>query len=293
MLRYLRIRALLMVSALICLGLGWYVASVVGFPVYRGFNAALLTQPSIPVVIAGLFGSAGAFFLGVLVSTLLCRRIRYDAGLACAGFVWLAFSVQGGSAFYTLAGASRGVYLLLGLELLLLAGFVTLAWAGLWWAVKKGLLPDHHPLPKPESDEPLDQKLLATASMAATMIVAMTLFCQTDDKKQVLAAVGISSFLGTLAAYAFIPTKPVGWYMAGALVVGLLGYITGFFSPTGLEIGQPTHFFRALARPLPLDYAAAAPLGTIWAFWVSRNWHARRVEGEDEDEAQAPQPLTS
>ena len=39
----------------------------------------------------------------------------------------------------------------------------------------------------------------------------------------------------------------------------------------------------ALARPLPLDYAAAGPIGALIAYWTSMKWLVAKESGDDEE----------
>jgi hypothetical protein len=97
---------------------------------------------------------------------------------------------------------------------------------------------------------------------------------QTEDKKQVLAAVGLGAFAGAFFPYWQPGVRPAAWYWAGPLVVGLAGYLWAFIaSPAGSVIGRAGidgGFLAALARPLPLDYASLGTAGAILGYWMRR-----------------------
>ena len=179
--------------------------------------------------------------------------------------------------FVLFGATSPAVYLLLALELAVLFAIAAGGWLLLRRLLAAGGLHDDPPTPD-EADEPLDQKLLATAAHAMVMIVLMMLLSQSDTKAQALASVGLSSYLASLAAHHFVPTRPSAWFWAGPLLVGLIGYISQYIAPGDWMIGDARGFFGSLARPLPLDYASLGTAGAILGYWTSRQWQQARVE---------------
>jgi hypothetical protein len=103
----------------------------------------------------------------------------------------------------------------------------------------------------------------------------VALFAQSEDKKQVLAAVGIGSFCGAFFPYWKPGARPSVWYWPGPLIVGILGYVFAYVTipREALFIGRPGlagGFLAALARPLPLDYASIGTAGALIGYWMRR-----------------------
>jgi hypothetical protein len=107
------------------------------------------------------------------------------------------------------------------------------------------------------------------------MIALMSLLAQTDAKAQVIAAVGASAMLATMAANWFAPAAPSPWLWGGPILVALVGYVSCYFHPDGLAVGRTSGYFAALARPLPLDYASVGVAGSLLGYWTSSRWHHR------------------
>lgn len=269
-----RNRLLLTLGIVLCFCLFWWLGAAVGFPYHDDGSASLLQQPG--WVLALLTAWVG-IAIAVLIGTAVAGTVHVEAGLYCATLGLSALSMRGGPMRYTLFNASgRSVYLLLALELILLFAVIAGVWLVLMKLRREKWLTEEN-LDQPD-DEPLDQKLLATAAHALTMIVGMTILSRSDAKAQVLAAVGISSFLGTLGATALVPARPSAWYWAGPLVVGLIGYVFSFVRPAGIEIGQAYNYLGALARPLPLDYASFGVAGALLGYWSTRSWREPKLE---------------
>jgi hypothetical protein len=114
------------------------------------------------------------------------------------------------------------------------------------------------------------------------MLLLMLVLARTDEKKQVVWAVFLSSYLATLLAYAVSPVRPSAWYWAGPFVVAAFGYAAAYLKWRGMDdsvhwrAGIGAGFWAALARPLPLDYASLGPVGTLLAYWMSRRWQSAR-----------------
>jgi len=55
----------------------------------------------------------------------------------------------------------------------------------------------------------------------------------------------------------------------------VIGYVSCYFRPDGIEVGRTSGYFAALARPLPLDYASVGVAGSLMGYWISSRWHHR------------------
>jgi hypothetical protein len=275
-----RRKALLTVACAAAVTLFWFAGRSFGIPRHAGFEASLALQPR-PAAVLLLTGFV--LWICVAVCTALTARVRLDAGLfsACIGLA--ALSVRGGPMRYVFqqaieSGTGRGIFLAMGVELVVLFGFLGLAWYGLWALHVRGTLEgDALRDGLADQEHTLGERVGAAATQFAGMFVLMLVLAQADDKKQVLAAVFLSSFLATLLAYTFMPVRPSVWFWAGPLAVGLLGYAWDYLNwgrggwsvwKAGLGAGA----LAPLGRPLPLDYASLGPAGAILGYWISRGW---------------------
>src|SRR6185503_17481824 len=80
-----------------------------------------------------------------------------------------------------------------------------------------------------DTDEPLPFKIAAMAMQIGVMALLVLLLAQSDAKAQVIAAVGLASFLGAIVAYYMYPISPSPWLWIGPLVVGVAGYAIAYF----------------------------------------------------------------
>jgi hypothetical protein len=258
-------------GSLICIGIALWLANMLGIPWEIGRGGALLQQSSGGVAI----GLAWVIILGgALVSSVVASHLHFDGGLFCGCVGLGALSLRMGPMRFALMSAeSPGIYFTLAIELVLLYSAV----AGTWIILH--LLPRRASLPREvvEFEEPLDQKFLATAAHAMIMVVLLLLLSHTDDKKQTLAVVGISSYLAAMAAHHFVPTRPSAWFWIAPLLVGIVGYIGQRSHPALWPIGDAQGFFRALTRPTPLDYASMGPAGALLGYWTSQRWRRART----------------
>jgi hypothetical protein len=258
-------RLLLWAGALLSILLFYAAGVQFGIPARPGYAASVLQQPHwfflLPII-------AIVFFVSLFLGMLFTGRIHHEGGLFCAAIGLSVLSARGGPMRYVLFEANgRGVYLLLALEIILL-GVILLA---AWLALRR--FRAEPPLPAETVGADAPQKYISTIMHILVMIALMTLLAQSDRKAQALASVAISSVLASLLANWFAPASPGIWFWASPLFVGLLGYVAGFFSPAGLEIGRTSGYFAALARPLPLDYASLGTAGAILGYWISSRWH--------------------
>ena len=267
-------------GSIACLLISLWLAATLNLPATPGYAGSLLQQDSWVFVM----GAAWLALFGcTAVGTVLSSRIHYEGGLFCACIGLAGWSVRFGSSRYALLNATGPqVYLASAEELILLFVAIAIAWFVLYRLMSSGLLPSEKPIGEADRDEPLDQKFLAAAAQVVVTMIVMMLICQSDAKLQTLASVGIASYVATLAAHYFIATGPSAWFWVGPLVVGLIGYISQYFSPSDWMIGDVHGVFAALARPLPLDYASLGIAGALMGYWTSREWHRERLESDQE-----------
>lgn len=280
---YYRTRLLLATASVVCFGLFWWLGAAFGIPSHRVVGASLLWQAPATVV-GDLLLTAVGLIVAVVLGTALAGTLRFDAGLFAACLGLLALSVRGGTLGDVLRtqGAGPGLYLLLALELLLLDGFIGLAWSVLWLLHGRGWLQaDVFRDGVADLNEPLAQKITATITHALIFFITMTLLARTDAKAQVGLSVALAGLLGSIGAHTLFPVQPSIWYWISPLIVGVVGYVAGYISPDGWIIGQANGALAPLARPLPLDYASLGVAGAIAGYWIARDWQQAKAEVED------------
>lgn len=267
-----RDRILLTIGSVACIVVFLWLSGAFGIPAHPYSQGSLLAQPS---PIAALLVTLVALVACVLLASVVASVVHFDAGLFCATIGLLGLSVRVGPLRYVLM-YSRGphVFLTLCAELLLLFAFVGIAWGVLWALRGRGFLTSDVTRDglHPEDDKP-GHHILATLTQAVTTAILVLLLAQTDEKAQVIAAVGVASMLGTLAAYSLFPVSPSAWYWVGPLAVGLLGYGFAYVNADATwTMGKVSGPFAPLGRPLPLDYAGAGTAGALLGYWTSRRW---------------------
>jgi hypothetical protein len=243
----------------------WAAARQFRIPAEAGFSGSLLQQPSpgVAIVITLLTLAASAF-----VGTTLAGRVHRDAGLFCACVGLAVLSARGGPVRYVLFHASgKSVYLMLAGEMVVLGAML----AAMWIAIDRFTAARE----ADELTEPGEQNYFTTIVQVLLMIALMSLLAQSDSKAQAICAVAVSALLATLAANRFAPASPSPWLWAGPIIVGMIGYISCYFRPAGMEVGRTSGYFAALARPLPLDYASIGVAASMLGYWMSQGWHAR------------------
>ncbi len=287
---YQRARFLLTLGSVLSFLLCWFAAAAMGIPAHRNFDASLLQQPS-PAT--ALFVTLVLAVACALLGSAIAGTIRFEAGLATAAIGLLALSLRGGPMRYTLTySTGPQVFITLAAELMILYAILGIGWSVVWMLRKNGYLHDDpfRDGVADADDEPVTQKFAALATHVVVMAILMMVLCETDRKPQVLASVGLSAFLATLAAHSLFPTRPSMWYWLGPLIVGVVGYALAFGGSSNTwMIGQVgANFAPELGRPLPLDYVGAGPAGAIIGYWTSRRWQ----RGREADAAGAAQPST-
>ena len=258
-------RTLLALGALGCLLLFWAAARVFGIPAAPGYSGSLLQQPNPGVaIVITLVTLVAAVFVG----TTFAARVHRDAGLFCACIGLALLSLRGGQMRYVLFNAGgKSVYLMLAGETVVLGAMVAAMWIGIDRLLARR--------DEDEPSEPGEQNYFTTVVQVLLMIALMSLLAQSDAKGQAVCAVAASALLATLAANWFAPASPSPWLWAGPIIVGVVGYVSCYFRPTGIEIGRTGGYFAALARPLPLDYASVGVAASMLGYWMSHDWHER------------------
>ena len=273
-------RFALTLGSILALALTFWILRTMNIPAVLFRAGSVLQQPGWIVVLGTLWVCIA---LSAIVATVVASRTHYDGGLFCACIALAGVSSHFGTIRYALLPAGgNGIYLALAVELILLYLPIIGVWFILHRMSTSGLLPAEHALDESDADEPLDQKLLATAAQTLLTMICMMLLCQSDVKRQTLASVFVSAYLGALIVHHFfIPTRPSAWYWTGPLVVGLVGYIGQSFGGTDFLIGEAKGFFAPMARPLPMDYASLGVAGAMMGYWTSQRWHRARLELEE------------
>jgi hypothetical protein len=266
---------------------------IFGVPINPGFGGNLLggASPISSVLVVGV-----TLLVCVLLSTLIAGTVRFDAGLFCATLGMFIISCRAGTMGSVLRETasigSASVFIHLALELVVEYAVIAVAWSFLWTLHKNGnLRADEFRDGVEDTDEPMPFKASAMAMQVGVMALCIMLLGQSDAKAQVVAAVGISAFVGACAAYYMYPISPSPWLWVGPMIVGVAGYVLAYFNVGGSEewkTGQLTFGLAPLARALPLDYATAGPAGAILGYWMSRKWHRQRIEDSSAAESTGP-----
>lgn len=273
---YQKARFLLGLAAVIAFIVFWYLGHSFHIPFDRNYDDSLLQQPSAAVdfVIVAI-----GLALSVIIGTIIAGPVRYDAGLCTAGLGLLALSARGGPMRYVLFDHSTPqVYLSLLIELmLLLALFIAMIYLQKFFHTLGWLRDDARRDGLPDMEHSLGEKFQAAAVQIVIMAVLMYFLAATDRKFQVIAAVGVASFLGTIAAHTMFPVRPSIWFWAGPFVVGAAGYIWAYSQGGDYQIGVTAN---PLARALPLDYASIGVSAAIVGYWMSRRWRRDQVNAQ-------------
>lgn len=265
-----------------CYALFWWAGGRLGVSEFRGFNGSLLLSQGL---LGNVLITAVLTLAAIVVGTLLAGAIRPDAGLFAAAAGLLALANHGGPIVTVLHDTSgaRSTFLTLTIELILLYAVLGVGWWALFLVQRVGhLQPDaaRDGLAEPDL-KPAGEGWAALLSHVAIMTVVMMLLAQTQDKKQVLGAVGIGSFCGAFFPYWQRGAYPSVWYLAGPLVVGIAGYLLAYIllPAADLALGRPGlsgGLIAALGRPLPLDYASMGTIGALVGYWLRRKSNHER-----------------
>jgi hypothetical protein len=278
-------RSLLAIGSIVCWVIFSFIGRMMSLPMYPGHAASVLRHASpageILMLIIGLVACS-------MIASLLTARVHAEAGLFCAAVGLMAISVHGGPMRSVLMEAhGPGIFRVLALELALLYVGVTVAWMALAALMSGGVIRERDSDVAENEEENVSQGALAMLIHIVVMTFTMLVLAQSDDKKQVIAAVSIASWLGAIAAHSVLPTRPSAWFLAAPLIVGVAGYLIAASTSGYTAIGQVSGAMPALARPLPLDYAGAGVAGALLGYWMSRRWqHERHHPPETEEEVE-------
>lgn len=281
---------LLPAAAFLAYAVCWWLAGRLKTSRVFGFDGSLLATGHLW---SNLAIALIAVVAGGVIGTIIAGSIRPDAGLFAAGFALLAVGNHGRSIVSVLqdVNGNRSIYLLFALELVLLS----VVMAACWWVLHR--LQQHGHLHRdPARDGLADadlppnagwQELIRQVVVTAAVILIVA---ESEDRKQLIAAVGVGAFAGAFFPYWQHGARPSVWYWSGPLLVGVIGYLFAFVSPPhGFEIGRPDinggGILGALSRPLPLDYASMGPAGALAGYWMRR-----KSLREREMQTQSPQP---
>jgi hypothetical protein len=268
-------------SWLLAIAIGWGVSSLFRVPHFPGFSASLMQQPS-PFV--AFLAAAAAMVLAYIVAWVLAGRINVDLPLASSALSLLSIRFAGGSMYHTLeaSGGDKSVYLSLAIETVVL--FVLLA--AVWFITRPlqrlgaaPVIPENvdadkliDPQDDPTKDEPLDQKLIAILTGSIMTAFCLLFLARSDAPRQGMFAILVASSVSAWIAHRFIPARGAIWFWLAPLPVALIGYLTGYFAgDPGLTIGESQHYFAALTRLVPLDYASLGVAGAIWGYTMRRD----------------------
>jgi hypothetical protein len=254
----------LLLAAAISCAIFWMLGNIADVPAERHFQASLLIQPS--PIIAVLVAFVGLVGCSILLNVIeAAEKPEVPLFGAAAGLATLSW--RGGTMTSVLQNSPLVVFPTLAAEVVLLGAIIF----GCWYLLQRL----SRNLEDPEGEE-LQSLLMCAATAALVMSVAMYFLSQTDAKKQVMAAVGISAFAGAAVAYSAFSVRWVGCYLAAPLLVGVAGYLLTYFSPGDWHIGRTG---QPLAYPLPLDYASLGTVGSLFGFWTAQKWkHATADE---------------
>jgi hypothetical protein len=250
------------------------LAPFVGLNVAHGFDGSLLMSGGF----GGLLVTAIILVTCVALGTVVAGTIRPDAGLFAGAIGLMALSIRGRTMTGVVqdAGGSRGVFLTLALELVLLYAILGVAWFGLLQlrksgrlkadALRDGLVDEPHPA---------SAGWMTLGTSAVIMANLVIFLAQSQDKKQVLGVVFFGALIGAFIPYWRRGANLSVWYWTAPLVVGLFGYVLAYIEPPqpGIEIGRlglGGGFLTALANPLPIDYASMGTAGALLGFWMRR-----------------------
>jgi hypothetical protein len=261
-------------GVVIAWALFWWGSWAINLPPVPGMSGSLLTQSS-PAMAMGFTAAAlivacllGRFIVGELV---LGQDVQVEGGLISALIGMFALVGRIGPVRYALFGMpDPRAFILLAAELMLLYALVGICWVALQWTA-----------PPPAQEYPPDSwknRISALAMHEAVTTACMIFLTQSEAVQQSLAAVGISAFLASMAAHVAFPVRSSFWYWISPLLVGVAGYVIAYCNPSGLAIGFADNALGALARPSPLAYAAAGPVGAIFGFWVAYRWNTEMAQ---------------
>ncbi len=226
---------------------------------------------------------------------------------ACVGLVGL--ELRGGSMQQLLtyvgtnqAAGRRALMINLGIDALLWAGVIAVAWVAVAMAHRWLWPPGEEPEPGEAVPRPSARAALAASwklgwqgLVVTTVVGALVVWLTVERNReavvmrgQVIASVAAALYLGAMAARYFTHSPDIRWCALAALLVALIAYLLGYLNADlgwareGRQLyaelpGTPPH---ALVRPLPVEYLAVGVAAALAGYWGGQ-----RVEHLAEQEA--------
>jgi hypothetical protein len=296
-------RAMIAVVTILFAMAFYYAAGWIGWPSELKFRGSL-AQP--PMALGAFVTAIVLLIVLTIIGTLLLGRRWFLAGLMAAVAGMTTWSVRGGTMTQVLfnaenTGVGQAVYLQMLGELIVLFAVIGGIWNVIWQRSGQSLTTGNtagrlsvrgaaegvaffyfagwlgraywknnrrdQTITTADDDEGRST-LIALVVQLAIMAVLLLLFVVMPMKKQVLTSVFLASLISTaVAEYFFADRKAGRWYWLAPLIVGAFGYIWGYFSPMGIEVGDLDGTFAALTRILPLDYASMGCAGVLCGYW--------------------------
>ena len=245
----------------------WYVGNWFSIPRLRGFSGSLLEGSAV----LNLLVVAIVYLAIVAIASVLAGAFKPGLGVFAASFGLAAISIRGGTMSDLLRDSSSNVYVMLLVETLMLAIIVAVGAGVQAFLVRKPPIK----VVEEEDEQPnLMSKLLSVGVQTGVTVLLVWLLGSSDSKGQAVAAVGIASVVGTLAADNALPVGLTPLAVIAPFIAAIIGYAWASLNPTGTNPANP------LATALPLDYASFGVAGSMLAHWISQQWRDEAAEIE-------------
>jgi hypothetical protein len=284
---YQRARILMFIASVFSVLLFLGFSRLMNFPIAYHQGGSFVIEGGLTVFIS----LAATFALSLLIGTLLLGRIRFDAGLVCACVGLGALSFVCGDIRSVIQSADmpeKSLFFRLAIETALLIFIIASARMALGLFKKTGSIRDSdEATPDPDSlpKNLQGNNLPAFAIQLLATFLALMFFIPSDEKLQALIGVAAASFIGVIVAQSFFETSNTALHWLVPLLLALFGYVAFAAHPLGAETANLTGTLAPLARPTPLDYAGAGPVGAIVGHWICRIWSRDLKEEEESEES--------
>lgn len=279
---YQRARILMFFASLISIFLFLGYSRLLHFPLAYHQGGSFVVEGGV----SAFFSLIVVFALCLFAGSLLVGRIRFDAGLvsACIGLGALSFISGDIRSIIQISNMpEKSLFTRLAFETAMLLFIIASARMLLGLFHKSKTLQDSEEIAPDPKNPPRNLHGNILPSFAIQLLatfIALIFFIPKDDKLQALFGVAIASFVGVVAAQSFFETPNTAPHWIVPLLLALVGYAAFAAHPLGAETANLTGTLAPLARPTPLDYAAAGPAGAIVAHWICRIW-SRDLQEED------------
>ena len=258
----------LVVAAVACFAVWKFVLAAAGLPSEIHISTLLLHQG-----VAGVIAVAVLMPVLTIVMTALLGRLRPEAGIFCVVLGLIALPTRGGDIRNALLNAgSYSIYLTMAIEQTVL-----------WVIVGASLLLAERLGPtlgakftETEAGETNNDRLTVVFSQAAAVLILMVFVGQSPVKGQAMIGLALASFGATLAIHQSYRVAGAIWFVTGTMLAGFVAYVWGRFFVSGTDIGDVHGLLAGPARSLPLHYATTGVAGTIYGYWTSMTWQARK-----------------